>query len=451
MRLSFFMAAFLLPLGGLTPAQEPVTLTLDKSVELALQKNSTVVQARNTVDAAHTAERAAVGGLLPSLSANASFSRQQSWRSQPEGVYFYNGIPLQTGGSSFQAINSYSSGLSSRVVLFDGFSSTSNVSRTQADASATEFTLDRTEQNTIYQTNQLFLNVVRTQELLKVSEDNLKQSRRQLERIVESNKVGAVAIADVYRQQVQVGSDELALIQAQSNFEKAKADLVAYLGVDFNDQYAFDFQGIPSDIDTTEFAALNAQYSNLDNLVGGALERRPDYRASLESLNSAESGVTMARAGHLPTVSASGSFGYSNTELSNLTDNRNLYFSLNFTLPIFSGFSVQNQVEQAEVQRRNAEQQVQQAERQMRVDVRKALLDLDAAEKQIGVTKASVESAQMDRQIAEEKYNLGAGTLLDLLIANANYTTALSNKVNAVTGYLIAKKGVEFAVGTISR
>jgi outer membrane protein TolC len=67
------------------------------------------------------------------------------------------------------------------------------------------------------------------------------------------------------------------------------------------------------------------------------------------------------------------------------------------------------------------------------------------------ITQKSVASAEMDRKIAEEKYSLGASTLLDLLVATANYTTALSNKVNAVMSFLLAKKAVEYSLGTISR
>ena len=71
--------------------------------------------------------------------------------------------------------------------------------------------------------------------------------------------------------------------------------------------------------------------------------------------------------------------------------------------------------------------------------------------KQVMVTQTSVKSAEMDRKIAEEKYNLGAGTLLDLLIASANYTNAQSNKVNAIVGYMLSKKQTEFALGTITK
>lgn len=418
-------------------AQQSKILTLESSVEIGRQKNVSVIQARNTVDAQQTAVRAAYGGFLPTVTASGGYSTNTNWNTPASGISSQN----------------FNAGISGRVTLFDGFANTSNVKRAQANSVATEYTLNRTEQSTIYQTHQLYLNVVRTYQLMKVSEDNLKRSQRQLERISESNKVGAVALADVYRQQVQAGSDELALIQAQNNHEKSKQDLMAFLGVDFDAEYGFDFNGIPNDVDTTEFASVNSQYTSFQSLLKTAIEKRPDYQASIQNLSSSDASVSIARAGHLPTVSATGSYGYNgyNSDLgySPLSDNRSLNLSLSVTLPIFSGFSTQNQVEQASVQQKNAEEQLRQSQRQITVDIRKALLDLESSEKQLSVTKSSVESAEMDRKIAEEKYNLGAGTLLDLLIANANYTSALSNKVNAVINYLLAKKNTEFALGTI--
>ena len=435
-------------------AQENTTLTLESAVGLALEKNVNVIQAQNSLEASQSATRAARGNLLPSLDAGASFSRNQSWRNTLGGTTVVDGIPFTYPASnSFSASNSFGASISSRVTLFNGFANTSNISRASSNETATGYDLTRTRQSVIYQTHQLYLNVVRTFQLLKVSEENLKRSKRQLERITESNKVGAVALADVYRQQVQSGSDELGLIQAQNNFEKAKADLVAFLGVEFEGNYAVDLTGVPERIDTAEFAPLNARFSNYDALVKTGVESRPDYLASMENVNSADASVTIARAGHLPTVGASGSFGYSANEfnLSRLTDNRGLNVSVSVSLPIFSGFSTQNQIEQAQVSRKNADENLKQARRQIAVDIRKALLDLESSEKQVMVTQASVQSAEMDRKIAEEKYNLGAGTLLDLLIANANYTNALSNKVNAVIGYLLSKKQTEFALGTITQ
>jgi len=434
---------------GSASAQSVKSLTLGDAVTLALQHNIQVIQAQNRLEGSESSTRAAYGQLLPSLSASGSFSRQQQWQSS--GVTLINGVPVSYP-AGFSANNNYRAGISSQLTLFDGFANTSNISRSQANYSSARYTVKGTEQAVILRTHVLFLGVARAYQLLNVADDNLKRSRRQLERITESNKVGAVALADVYRQQVQVGNDELALISAQNTYESSKADLIAYLGVDFNEAaYSIDVSTFPADIDTTEFGVINRQYADFGALVTTGIAQRPDHQATVEAYNAASSSVTIARSGHLPTVSASGSYGYSNQELGKLTDNRNLSLGLTISLPIFNGFSTSNQVEQAQVSEMNAHEDLEQSKRQIAVDIRKALLDLQQAEKRVIVTQTSVFSAEMDRKIAEEKYNLGAGTLLDMLVATANYTNAVSGKVNSIFDYLLAKKSMEYALGTISQ
>ena len=438
-----FSTFFMIMTSVVAYAQQPIQLTLERAVEIALEKNSAVIQARNTIEAKQSSVTSAYGRFLPSVSANGD------WLQTSSDIAIVNGIQIPGGISTTR--KSFSTKIDANLTLFDGFANTSSVSQAKANEASSEHSARRTEQSVIFQTHQLYLNVVRTFELLNVNEDNLKRSHRQLERITESNKVGAVALADVYRQRVQVGSDELAMIQAQNNYEKAKADLLALIAIDGQSEYQIDVKGIPSDIDTAEFHSLNEQYSNFSELTQTALRNRPDYLASIAGKNSADAGLTVARSGYFPSVTTNASYGYDNTELSRLTDNKSLSFGVTVRYNLFNGFATQERTQQADVGRRNADEELRQSERNVRVDVKKALLDLEAVEKQVRVTQTSVESAEMDRKIAEEKYNLGAGTLLDQLIANANYTTALSNKVNAVTGFLLAKKQVEFALGTITK
>jgi outer membrane protein len=74
-------------------------------------------------------------------------------------------------------------------------------------------------------------------------------------------------------------------------------------------------------------------------------------------------------------------------------------------------------------------------------------LDLDAAVKQYDASQKGVLSASEDRKIAEERYNLGAGTLLDLLTANAGLVNAQANLVNASYNFIIAKRNMEYVLG----
>jgi len=424
------------------PQKPSTTITLDDAIRIALERNVAVIQAENALEAQESNRLSAFGDFMPSLSLSGGWTRTQS-----TGTVFLQGVAIP---GITRLYNSFSGGLTANMTIFNGFANTANLNRAQANVAAAENTLYRTRQRIVYETTQLYLNVLRTRELLKVSEENLKRSQKQLERIQESNRVGALALADVYRQQVQVGSDELALIQAQSNYDKARADLTFFLALDVMEDYDYSDLTMSAEVDADEFREVEQRYGNFYTLVNEALNVRPDYLSAVESYNSASSAVAVARAGHFPSVSAFASYGYASDTLSKLTDNKSIRWGLQISLPLFSGFAVDNQWQQARINERNAYEQMKQAERQVQVDIRKALLDYEAAKKQLDVTQKSVRSAEQDRRIAEEKYNLGAGTLLDLLIANANYVSAVSNKVNALYNYKLVKKQLEFATGTLT-
>lgn len=433
---------FLITVSGFGQ-QTAMQISLEQAIAIALERNIGVIQAENTLEAQQSSETAAYGDLLPSVNASGGWTRSQS-----KVVFLPDIGTLPLSVTSVR--NLFSTGLEARMTVFNGFANTASINRARAGTNAAEHSLHRTRQQAAFETTQLYLNVLRTKELLKVRVENLKRSTKQLERIEEANRVGSLSRADVYRQQVQVGNDELSLIQAQSDYDKAKADLAFYLALNVLEDHDFSDPTIPSDIDTAEFRVMNERYGDFYDLVQKALEVRPDYQSAVESYNSASSAVSVARGGHFPTVSAFASHGYTSDSLSQLDNNPSTRWGLQLTLPLFSGFRVDNQVQLARVNERNAYEQLKQAERKVQVDIKKALLDFEAAKKLIDVTQKSVQSAEQDRRIAEEKYNLGAGTILDLFIASANYVSAVSNRVNAVYNYNFVKKQLEFAAGTLS-
>jgi outer membrane protein len=166
-------------------------------------------------------------------------------------------------------------------------------------------------------------------------------------------------------------------------------------------------------------------------------------------LDLADNTVTRAWSLYYPTVSVYGGFSTNAQEFAPATTwtNRasNVGLTLSWQMPeIFGSLS---RIQNANITRRNADLQVEQKERDVRVEVKKALLDLEAARKQLEATQKSLVSAEQDRRVAEERYNLGAGTLLDLYVASANYLNAQANNVNANYNFIISRRNLEFVVG----
>jgi outer membrane protein len=405
-----------------------------------------VVQAQNNLVSTQSQVLAARGQWLPTLSASTGWSRSQA-ETPSSGYQVFGGTVLPIPKSTETILsNRYNGAISANWTIFDGLGREASNSAATARAIASENSLARTRQSIVFETVSLYLNVLRTQQLVTVSEENLKRDNRQLERITESNRVGALSLADVYRQQSQVAADELALITAQNNYDKAKADVVALIGYDVADEYDFQDPLIPTDIDSVSIRESMELTREFSALTSKALKSRPDYLGAAQSLDASASDVTNARSNYFPSLGIFAGYnrsGDDNRPFGNLTLNWGA--SLSWTL--FDGFRTNQSIQSAVASKRNAEIQLAQTERNIGVDVKKALLDLDASAKSYEASQKGLVSATEDRKIAEERYNLGAGTLLDLLTANANLVNAQANKVNAVYGFLNAKYNLEFAIG----
>ena len=436
----------LLPVTLLSQTVTDQTLTLKASIDIALAKNVQVEQSHNNVDAAQGGVLAAYGAYLPSLTANGQWLRQQN--DGPVSTHVIGGLPYVSGG--FSVTNSYSTGLSMGYTVFNGFNREATVKRAVAGANASSDLFSRTKQQIVFTVQSDYLTVLRNEQLVKVNEENLKRDQRQLDRITESHKVGSLSIADVYRQQSIVASDELLLLQAQNTFDKSKADLISLIGMDVSKDYVVADPSISPDITDAELRSTKDTYKTMDQLAKTALDVRPDYRSSIESFHGAEAEETQAKGRYYPSVNLFAGYSFNGAPLANLTDDKGINWGVQIQWNLFDNFLTNQAIQTASVDRRNAELTVLQTERNVNVDIKKALLDLESAGKQYTASVKAVQSATQDQKVAEETYNLGAGTLVDLLTANAGLVNAEANKVNATYNYIASKMNLEYAVGNVT-
>lgn len=435
--LSFFITGFSL-------SQEK--LTLEKAIGIALHKNSQLLISTSQIEGYESSVQAAYGNFLPSLGLNAGWD----WsRSDVKGVgtVVINGIPVPRVSTTSTSRN-YRGSVYTDWTLFDGLANFAQLSKTENELQSAQYSLERVKQDIVFQTMSLYYDVVYAEQLLRVKKADLKWNEKNLETIKERNRLGAATLADVYQQEVAKGNAELELIKTENQLEISKKDLLFYLGEDILQEFVFSDTLTSAETEILNSDLLN-DYENITELVTQALNKRFDYQSAVLNFESSKEGVTIAESGYWPSLTANGNYSLYTDNLSTIDQSKTLGFGLSLNIPLFSGWSVTNRVQLAEVQSKISEVEKSDLERDIKRQIKTTYLNLQAAQKGLGVSEKNIAAARENLKIEEEKYALGSGKLLDVLIVNSRYTDALTSLLNAQFAYIVLSQQMRYYLGIL--
>jgi outer membrane protein len=421
-------------------------LTLDQAINIALKRNTTLQKSVNSIQSSESNYKASLGALLPSVSAQGTWSWANSV--QAGSIESIGGFPYNVPSSTTQS-RTYSAGIGANWTLFDGLSNLENISQSKNSLESAKMQLENLKQNIVFQTVTLYYAVTDDQQLLKVQEDNVTWNKKSLETIEERNKLGAVTMADVYQQQVQDGNAELSQIQAENNLETAKSNLLYYLGIDVLSNYSYSDSLTDNEQDILK-SDLSSKFGDLNNLAQNALLNRSDYKSAVLTYEAAKNGVASAIGAYFPSITTYNTYYdiYAN-DIPDLTKSRTLSVGLSLNIPIFNGFSTDNNVEIAEVAELNSKVDMDDLKRTVKQNLQTTYLAVLAAQKSLDVNKRNVMAADEALRIKQEEYSLGSATLLDVLTANSNDTTAKTNYINSEFQYIVLNAQLKFYLGEL--
>ena len=432
-------------------AQNGRPLTLDECVATALRDNSTLRNAERRAQIAGTNVMTTRASVLPTLSASLSSGKfEQGGRTLLDDVPV--GIDPVTGEVEYQrrtitqpgySTNSNSAQLNAGLLLFDFGASWNRIRQANASEDASTKTFHSAKQNTILQVHQRYFGYLKEVQLLGVAEEAAKSSEEQLRRTESMYEIGSVAQGDVFRASTQHGQDRISLITQKNLVNSARNFLNVAMGKPADAELnVVDIEDEPQFRDY-----------NLEEVVRVAIEKNPELQSVQFEMKRAQLGKRVARSAFLPSFSIGGNYSRSHNEFdrvySDFSKNWSGSVGLSMRVNLFNGFADQANVEREVLNYNIAQEDYENRLRNLRLEAEQALLSLQAWKEIAAINKDNLVSAQEDLRLAQERYRVGAGTLLDIINAQVNVTRAKSTLVRSKYDSKIAYAQLQATMGTL--
>jgi outer membrane protein len=408
------------------PSDSLHPIDLQEAVALAQRNAPAAVQARGQLRTSAASVRSAYGSFLPSVTASMNQSKESGQRLNADQQTFSD-QPWR-----------YSAGVSSSLELFDGGRRFADVRARRADVDAAEANETAQRFTVALQVKREYANILAARESESAARAQLEQAEAQLRASIARVQAGAATVSDSLRSLIQVGNARLALLTAENNVRVASASLTRLVGT--------PFKVTANPLDTLERAVIAIDSAALMRHA----EQGPAVQQAELQLRAARAATTASRASYLPTISMSYRYNGSGTDPYGFGDGRFLYgsttsFSLSF--PLFNNFNREEQVVRARVAQDNAAAELRDAHLAAQQNIVQQLGALRTAEERIRIQQASVLAAQEDLRVQQQRYALGASTLLDLLTSQSQLNQARAALIQARQDYRISRAQIEAIIG----
>jgi len=430
-------------LPGITISQEK--LKLSEAINIALENNTTVSSLRKSLQIQELSTSSTRGQLYPDLSLNAGWTRNNTFSDGT--VRFENGAPIIIPAQD-SWINSFRLGLSTQVTIFDGFKNYSRVDLQKQNEQTIRIDLDKQMYDIAFSVNTAYFDVLKKEKVVGANEENLKDSQLQLERINEFLNVGKRTIADVYRQDVQVAQNELALERSKNELNKSKVDLLRAMNVSVDREIALEDQSIRTELSEAEIKMILERYTNTDQLYNQAVQKRYDYKAGIQQINTSKKIYEIDnKAVYWPSILGFANYSLNSANLGDITKSRSFNFGFSMNYPIFQGFNLSNKAQSSEIAIKQKQDNLRLLEIQIKSEIRKAYYDLETQFKQIEILQRNIKSAEQDKLLSEENYRVGFGILLDVQTASVKLNLLKIDLINAYYDFLLAERQIQYYTG----
>jgi outer membrane protein TolC len=349
-----------------------------------------------------------------------------------------------TEGGAPNASESYSSQANVNLTLYNFGKREGAVQAARDTLDATSFNHKTTVDAVVLGVKQSYYGYLQARAIVQVREDTVKSRELLVRQAQGFYEVGTRARIDVVRAESNLYTAQADLIAAQNAVKVAWVTLKNAMGLRELDERPLAEEAIVTTIPYTLERAREIAYAS-----------RPELKSFEAQRKAQDQTIAAARRGHLPDVIFDASYG--RRHVSNETENgRTLNtfplqptwsVQLSLNVPIFDGFRTTNRVEETLRNYYVIRSQEEQQRQQVALDVEQAYLRLLELQERIKANESAAKAAKENLDLANGRYQVGVGSIIEVTDAQTLYTDAQTTYVRALYDYKIADAQLTRAIG----
>ncbi len=419
-------------LPGNAPTQ-PLRLTLDQAVGLALKQNTTAQIAILQAAQSEQDKNIARAALLPDASLNI--------RDEAERV----NLQAQFGGHRLPGIaehlgpyQTFSAGPSFGGPVFD-LTLWKRYQAAQATLNGSKANSLSTREQVILLVVSQYIGTLRAVADVQASQSRVDLAQALYDQAADLQKEGVGTGIDTLRANVELQNEKQRLIQAQTDRETSLYALSRLLNLDPRQELEL--------ADSLSF--FDTPQPEVEASIEAGLAERQEWKALAAQIKAAEAEKKASQYSRLPSLRFDGDWAYLGSSTS--TGIPTYTYTASANMPLFTGGRIHAEIVRADLEIKRLGQQQEDLRNQIALDVKTALLNLQSARNEVQVANLGVQLSKEEVDQARDRFKAGVANNIEVIQAQDSLARANDNQIAALFRFNQARADLARSMGQMEK
>jgi outer membrane protein TolC len=394
-------------------------------MDAAVDQNPTVRLFKERISQAQDVANTQLGELLPNLSGGLSYSRRRFFTSR------FGGSATVTDPRDFY---------DARAFLTQNVFSLSLIQKWRAAKTGVEVAgLDAevTKRDTMATVGLIYLETLRAKAAVEARRADVLLNEELLRLATERKAAGMATRLDVTRSKVQLENERQRLLAAEIAEGRATLNLIRVMGISFDVQVVL----------TDELTMVPVPEQTMKEALQLAQDNRTELKAQKRRERLASLSLSSVKSERIPSMQATGEVGMIGNQIPDMLTTDGV--AVLMTVPIFDGGQREGRISERRSIVRQEAINTQDIQYQVTLEVRDALLTLNAAKQQVAVAEESLKLSLTELELARERFAVGVATNIEVTNAQTSVAQARDNLIQGLFNFNASRISLARAQGRL--